>query len=310
MTVAADPSTLGLTFEQCVPRDLVHKAAVEQVLVTDFARLGESEFACAGQAPRAHAYFNDTLGDTYDTMMLLESGRQAFIRAVHEMLGVPRTTQFAFSELDMSVVDLSTLRIGAAPAQLVWNARLSDPRHIRGELASMRAGADLYLDGRRCLEIAGSGTFVNERMYRLLRGRKRKQQRGDPPARRSRLAPSVVGRQLPGNVVIDRVEREADGCSAELVVDPGHPTFFDHALDHVPAMLLVEAMRQVALSATGSPKAIVTSCRVEYRRYAELDAGVRCVARHDGWRSGRPVAVSIEQQGVRLGGGELVLATP
>ena len=316
---ARDPSALGLSFDRGVPRQLVHKAAVEQVLVTDFLDLGQWEFACAGQAPRAHAYFNDTLSDSYDTLMLLESGRQAFIRAVHELVGVPRTSQFVFSELDMSVRDREILRVGAEPAMLVWQARLSDAREIRGELAAMRAAAELYVDGLHCLDIAGSGAFVNPRIYRLLRRRSLRAGPADPPPHASRVDPRSVGRRLSANVVIDAVVSQDGGCSADVVVDEQHATFFDHPLDHVPAMLLVEAMRQTALSAASQThdlkvsEAAVIGCRVEYGRYAELDARLRCSARAGEARRTEMgievrVAVVLEQRGAELASGELTLA--
>jgi hypothetical protein len=54
------------------------------------------------------------------------------------------------------------------------------------------------------------------------------------------------------NVLLSRVERRSavDGeCfEAEMVVDGTHPFFFEHPLDHIPAMMLVEAGRQLGIA--------------------------------------------------------------
>jgi len=54
------------------------------------------------------------------------------------------------------------------------------------------------------------------------------------------------------NVLLGRVDRHGgDDCEsyeAEMVVDRTHPFFFEHPLDHIPAMMLVEAGRQLGIA--------------------------------------------------------------
>jgi hypothetical protein len=318
----AERADFGLSFDATVERELVHKTAVEQVLVTGFVPLGEAEFACGGQAPRAHAYFSDSVAGGYDPLMLLESGRQAFVLAVHDVMDVPRSSQFLFVDLEMTVRHPGVLAVGSSPARLVWHAKLTEPRYIRGELTNVHAVADLQVDGQHCLDIAGTGAFMNERMYRLLR-RRRAGAVEPPPEHRPEpggpLPPAAVARRDPRNVVVTTPVRACGGAmTTDLLVDQGHLTFFDHPLDHVPAMLLVEGLRQTALASACAEHAVepaagtLASISIKYGRYAELDAPVRCVAAvGDAIVSSDsievPVTAYLDQAGTRVADCEMTL---
>lgn len=57
----------------------------------------------------------------------------------------------------------------------------------------------------------------------------------------------------------------------QLRLDTRHPVLFDHMVDHVPGMVLLEAARQAATATLGhaSLPLAVTS---QFQRYVELDA--------------------------------------
>lgn len=66
-----------------------------------------------------------------------------------------------------------------------------------------------------------------------------------------RIDGRYVHKVVPRNVLLARVEREPgsdDRYRAEMVVDVEHPFFFEHPLDHIPAMMLVEAGRQMGIA--------------------------------------------------------------
>ncbi|HEX8646572.1 MAG TPA: AfsA-related hotdog domain-containing protein [Thermoleophilaceae bacterium] len=315
----------GLTFERAMPRDLVHKAAIEQVLLTDLKPLGDDEFAFAAQLPRAHRLFNDTEHGLHDAMAILEAGRQGVTLGVHELARVPRESQFVLGELSLTVHDREGLRVGPEPTRLVGHSLTSDWRYIKGELVSLRLGGDVYLDGRPVMAIAGMGGFMNDRMYRLLRRRQRP--RGDfqpGPGPADAALPREVGRRDPANVVITPpVAPDGDPrrLRAQVVVNQTHHTFFDHPLDHVPAMLLVEAMRQAAVaSAAGAigldpGAAVVTRCRAAYGRYAELEPAIGCDVDLEEPESADGATtvtarLTMSQLGKQLGEGTLELAFP
>jgi hypothetical protein len=81
----------------------------------------------------------------------------------------------------------------------------------------------------------------------------------------------------PENVVLARVVGHADRFAAELVVDESHSYFFDHPLDHVPGILLLEGIVQLAEKADAevSVTAYVRRIDVRFRRFCEKDSSAR-----------------------------------
>jgi A-factor biosynthesis hotdog protein len=66
-----------------------------------------------------------------------------------------------------------------------------------------------------------------------------------------RIDGRYVHKVVPLNVLLSRVERAPGGDDrfvAEMVMDVMHPFFFEHPLDHIPAMMLVEAGRQLGIA--------------------------------------------------------------
>ena len=83
-------------------------------------------------------------------------------------------------------------------------------------------------------------------------------------------------RKAPQHIVLERVHHKGRGHAAELRVCEQHPFYFDHPLDHVPGILLLEGMLQlceVALQASARTARdwFVSAVEVSFRRYAEKD---------------------------------------
>ncbi|WP_226962330.1 AfsA-related hotdog domain-containing protein [Streptomyces sp. C8S0] len=81
----------GLSYAATVSRQLVHRAAVCEVFLTDTRRRSDNDFLIAAQLPRVHSYYSDHLATpaAYDPLLLLEVFRQTSILVAHEHLGVP-----------------------------------------------------------------------------------------------------------------------------------------------------------------------------------------------------------------------------
>jgi hypothetical protein len=68
-----------------------------------------------------------------------------------------------------------------------------------------------------------------------------------------------------------------------LVVDQGHPSFFDHPHDHVTGSLILEFCRQAGIATARrleglSDTAVVTGCSMRFEEFAELDSRTTCRA--------------------------------
>lgn len=128
-----------------------------------------------------------------------------------------------------------------------------------------------------------------------------------------RLAPQWVHKVDPLNVLLSRVDRVGDDAfEGQLVPDWDHPLFFEHPLDHVPSMMLVEACRQLGIAIAhlhlGVPLGevlITTRYTIAFTGFAEVDAPdpvllqARLLARHE--RRGRLHELAIGGNAVQGG---------
>lgn len=140
----------------------------------------------------------------------------------------------------------------------------------------------------------------------------------------ARLVHKIVER----NVLLARVERragDADTYDAEMVMDLEHPFFFEHPLDHVPAMMLVEAGRQLGIAIShlflGVPMGVQFATRsfdIRFTDFADLDHAVLIEGRVSDrrYRKGELVELRLDggfvQRGRPLGtmGGEWLMLRP
>ncbi|HSY49709.1 MAG TPA: AfsA-related hotdog domain-containing protein [Thermoanaerobaculia bacterium] len=112
----------------------------------------------------------------------------------------------------------------------------------------------------------------------------------DPLASIPRLDRSLVHKSRDENVFVSRLERvvegEEDVFAMQLFLDPEHAFFFEHPLDHIPGLMLVEAGRQAATAAShiyyGVPAGSVFILRdlaVDFTAFADLDRPVFALSR-------------------------------
>ncbi|WP_394821600.1 AfsA-related hotdog domain-containing protein [Pendulispora albinea] len=77
---------------------------------------------------------------------------------------------------------------------------------------------------------------------------------------------------------IHRVDGRSDLYEAEMVIDTEHAFFFEHPLDHVPGLMLVEAVRQMGTAVShiyyGAPKGsvfVLNDMRIVFSSFGELN---------------------------------------
>ncbi|MFE2298879.1 AfsA-related hotdog domain-containing protein [Streptomyces sp. NPDC059445] len=82
------------------------------------------------------------------------------------------------------------------------------------------------------------------------------------------MPPATVNRRTPHDVVLTPTDHPHHWL---LTPNHNHPTLFDHPTDHIPGMVLIEAARQAAYHASGSPHYTPTTATTTFHRYTELD---------------------------------------
>lgn len=249
-----------------VPKEFVHRASVAEVLLTDWNRVGDQHFTVAAQLPRHHGFFA-AVGGCHDPLLIAETIRQAGILLAHTEFGVPLGHQFLMWDLSIDVSP-ERLFVGTTPASLEIDIVCNDIKRRGANLAGLHFDAVIRRDGQAAATGAATFTCASPAVYRRLRSASL----GDSvPATlplTSPIAPQDVGRISPTDVVLSPVP-EPD--SWQLRVDTRHPVLFDHPVDHVPGMVLLEAARQAAAAFLGYT-CVPVGITGEFARYAELDA--------------------------------------
>ena len=199
-----------------------------------------------------------------------ETVRQAGLLVGHAGFGVPRDHHFVMEDLGYALGDagLRGLAVTTGPASLMLTVGCQDVRMRHGRLASLRVHAEITRDGLRIGHGSGQLRVVTPASYERLRG----PGRGvvTPPLPPEPAAPELVGRAQAADVVLSPTLRPDTWL---LRADAGHPVLFDHELDHVPGMLVLEAARQaLALFGSTSPSYLILQSLDLCNRFLSRDA--------------------------------------
>lgn len=308
MTVLA-PTLAELTWDATVPRGLVHRRAVAEVLVTSSVQLAPHEFGVGVQLSRSSLLWSDRPPGHHDPLGLLEAGRQATFVIVHRYYGVPQHgTSFVSRDLRFRVLDLAALADGGEPLDGAFHVHLHDTRKLDRLLVGLSFRAELLAGGRPAMEVAGSLVFMPSADYGALRGAAAAKDRRAPEV--EPLPPAAVDRAVVRNVVVG-----AGTDRLPVVVDTGHPAFFDHPQDHLPGPFIAEVFRQASLVAVrrlpGAPAGPLLPVRAEaeFTDFAEPDQPVEVTAEATGsgpW----VVRTGLHQAGRQVVAAEMELAAP
>jgi hypothetical protein len=249
---------------QSVPRWLVHKNAIAEVLLTRWEPLGDDNFLVGAQWPRDHGIHGPVHTAWHDPLLLAETIRQAGQLLSHAEYGVPPGHHFLMNDLSYRT-EPGPLTIGPQPAEITLLAACSDIRRRGRTLGGMRLSVAFHRDslplgtaevGFRCLSPEVYGRI---RPLREL---------AEPPVPEP-VDPSRVGRDRPRDVVL---APSGEPGRWLLRADRSHPTLFDHPVDHVPGMVVLEAIRQIAVLCHHPEPRLPIGISTAFSRYVEHDA--------------------------------------
>ena len=264
-----------LDFSATVPRELVHKTSLSEVLLTEIQRLDENHFVVGAQWPRWHVFYRGS-GGPADSMLLAETLRQSVILLAHSS-GVPLDRKFLMPHLALEVSPFD--RDPRRPTEVIVGLEVIRSQERAGVFTSLEVSARFMSGNLRIGTGSAAARILDARTYQRFRSQVSPEPPGPRPARA--LKGAHVGHRDGRHVVL--------GASREpstwpLVVDIAHPVFFDHPLDHVPGMLLVEAARQAIRVAAGRPDVDLHGFTAEFHHIVELwyQAAVTVVSLGDG----------------------------
>ncbi|MEV2255682.1 ScbA/BarX family gamma-butyrolactone biosynthesis protein [Streptomyces sp. NPDC050147] len=284
----------GLTFQQAIPRYMVHRAAVAEVFVTDAVFLGGDRFLVGAQWPRDHALYHPDAEGRSDPLLVAETIRQALVYLAHWHYGVPLAHRFVGRDMDFEITDSDALRIGTQPLPVVLDARWVWVDNRPPQRYGMRLDVGLSVGGRECGRGSLQVMAVDDRRYELLRGRANASSGAAVPSSAGSLAqvpesldPSLVGRLRTKDSVV--VPGSSPG-QWRLKLDLDHAILFDHPTDHVPLMVILEGARQLGhalVSGHGNSRGdrwvspVLVSVAIDCLAFAELDEPVHLVVQEE-----------------------------
>ncbi|WP_146077905.1 ScbA/BarX family gamma-butyrolactone biosynthesis protein [Pseudoclavibacter sp. AY1F1] len=245
-------------------RELVHRASTSEVLPTSFSDTSKGTFVAGIQWPRRHSFYGP---ERFDSALIAETIRQLTVLTLHEGYRVPLEHKFMMTGFGFQIhgVQPSVVRRAAA-VELVGFVSLVDARwsgtDLRGgkvEVAIRTREGQLIAEGYGVARICSASTYA----------RIRRQGLGDSLGKTQRLEKlpaSDVGRQHASDVMIGRT---SDPAIHSIQADLDQPYFFDHALDHVPGVALIEAIRQHACIQHANPHVDLQRFEATFTRVVE-----------------------------------------
>lgn len=278
-------------FESSVRRGLVHKISLSEVFLTDFIQVGPQRFTAGAQWPRWHVFYGSRDGCP-DSALMAETLRQSVILLAHRN-GVPMDHKFLMPRIGVSLESVAL--DPSVPTQLSVDLELRDVKLSAGRPASLGVEARFTVDGETVGEGSAGARIVTPAGYERFR---RSAAVGQPVCGGELLEASVVGHASARNVMLGQEVRPGVW---PLRVDTSHPIFFDHPLDHVPGMLLIEAARQAVRAATGCPDADFARFEAEFVKIVELADPAELAVSVPGAGSRDPLEVRV------LNGGEVLM---
>ncbi|MEU0163341.1 ScbA/BarX family gamma-butyrolactone biosynthesis protein [Streptomyces sp. NPDC006261] len=285
-----------------VPKELVHRAAVAEVMLTDWERQDDTRFRVAAQWPRCHSFFRPIGGEHHDPLMVAETIRQVGSLLGHAEFGVPFGHHFLLWDLNLTVHP-EHLDLRQTPASLDIEVTCTEVRRRGGKLAGLSYETAVHRDGQLAATGRISYSCTSPAVYRRMRPERVFDTGHRPLPLTAPAAPQSVGRTSPADVVLSPI---GEYHRWQLRVDTRHPVLFDHPVDHVPGMVLLEAARQSAAAVLERPSFLPLSITGEFKRYAELDAP--CFVEAHRLREGVPDGqVAVRVTGRQ--GGELVFTS-
>ena len=264
----AERADQGLRWAQTIDRSLVHRDSIAEVLLTDLVRLGDAEFLIGAQWPRSHRVYRPDAVGRHDPMLILESIRQSGLAVSHFAFGVGFDQQSLMRDVSF-VLDQRT-----EPRALLRSTNLAITASCRqvivraGRLRGMTIEFSFVADDLRFATGRGTIRWISAQSYAALRARGGARLDWDQLRWRNTIPPRVPSSIRAADDVLITAE-SGPGSRRRLVVPLDHPVYFDHALDHAPGMLLIDAAWQAVLEQRGEGARLV-GCELDCPAFTEL----------------------------------------
>jgi len=292
-----------LSWERTIDRALVHRDAIAEVLLTDIVQLDETSFEVAAQWPRSHRVYRPDQDGRHDPMLLLETVRQTGLALSHQGFDVPREYKSVMHDVGFQIWPEAEPRAVRSATNVTVRVECENVVLRGDQLRSMTVVLAMSADGVHFATGSGTLSWLPERTFQALRAR-------NGGGLSSNGAIRSVGTPAPSRhrTITDALIIAEDPLPnrRRVLVPLDHPVYFDHPLDHVPGMLLVDAAWQAATAWHPTAPLRLVECSMKCPAFTELfdDAWVFLEPATTG-----QIGFRIEQGGRTTAQGELRFAS-
>lgn len=270
-------TTQGLAGTRPSRRDIKRyagKVALDEVFVVDWGQEDDLTHSVGVLWPRRHAFYIPA-PHRYTLLLFTESVRQSLAVATHLGLGVPVGHRMGWERLSCSVSP-DALAIGPDPAAIEMTITYTLVERRRSGIARMAARIRAVRDGMLLGTALVRYAAYPPTLYDRLRGdhadAREAFARALPPG--PAADPALVGRTDPHDVVLAPEASRAGNAPRDrwtLRTDTSHTVLYDHPHDHIPGMVLLEAVSQAAQAAAAPRNIVLTGFDTSFSRYVEFD---------------------------------------
>ncbi|WP_104088664.1 ScbA/BarX family gamma-butyrolactone biosynthesis protein [Arthrobacter sp. GMC3] len=282
-----EPGSPELNFGAPIRRALVHRSAISEVFITDIDHHSANHVLMGAQWPRWHVFYGANLAGT-DSALMAETLRQAVIALSHTR-GVPLNHQFLLPHMDITVTNPRL--DGSRPAEVSVELTIRQIQGSSGIPSQLDVDARFVVAGTEIGQGNASARILGAAAYERYRSRRAPADALETTTQTGLLEPYIVGHHSIRNVLLGSL---LGSQRWPLVVDQTHPIFFDHPLDHVPGMLLIEASRQALRASYGVPHADFSQFSADFFHIVEFGQDIEVVVPSSGVEPNR-VAVEVIQ---------------
>lgn len=243
-----------------VPKEYAHLHDESSVVVTGWTRHDDAVYTLTAQWP------TPTVEGPYDPRVLAQTIRQSGLVIVHAEYGVPLTHQTLLYDFNYTVHP--DFRVSPAePPALDIEVRATETRRSGRVISALRMDIRIRQGGVTVARADTEFGWVSPAAYRRLRGEHLAVDWGSWTVPEP-VAPHMVGRTDPVDVFLAAGDRPGRW---QLRNDIGNRLLFDHPVDHVPGLVLIEAAYQAAHAAAAPAHFVPTDLASSYERYVEFN---------------------------------------
>ncbi|MDF6020128.1 ScbA/BarX family gamma-butyrolactone biosynthesis protein [Streptomyces sp. JH34] len=244
-----------------IRKEYVHLGRSDMVLLTSWWRREDGEFSLSARWPAPAA------GLAYDHRMLTQTVRQSGLTIAHAAYGAPLSDHTVLSYFDFTVTPGFEVPPDT-PCDLTVEVTVKNAKERGRKVSSLDMEFRILQGGSLVARADSEFGWLSTRVYRRLRGEHFTVDWNAWPLP-APVDPRTVGRNAPVDVVLSA----GDGPRHwQLRNDVENAVLYDHPVDHVPGLALMEAAQQAANAALFPAVFEATTVTSAFERYAEFDS--------------------------------------